>query len=171
MEWYGINLNYHRPKKWLLKSLKRLAITISTLLLGISLAFGIWQKNLQQKTQNQRLQAELQQIEKNIANTSQQIAMLKAQGNGKNTSITLKQEEIQDFIKLLSELPINGGLDYAQIEHSNGIKINIAGKLSPSDFSKLEQHLKQKQYTYQIEHLQTNEQHFLEFNLTLSFQK
>lgn len=171
MEWQGINLNYYRPKLWLAKSLKKVAIVFTTLFLGIISAFGIWQKHLQQTIQNQKIQTEIQQIEKNLANTKQKIIMLKEQGNNQRAPMILKREEIKYFIKLLTELPINGGLDYAQIETDNHLRINLSGKLSANDFSKLEQYLKQKQYPYKVEHLQTNIQHNLEFNLTLSLPK
>lgn len=168
MEWYGINLNHQRQTIWLKASLGSIATIITTIILAITIALGLWKQGLQQKSINRALQIELQQTDKKLTQITQQITGLKSQDNGQ-TYLTLKTSELNQFLQLLKNLPIKGGLDYAQLSTAEeSIKINLAGKLSPNDFSLLEQFLKQQQYPYKVEHLQTNEQHHLEFNLTLS---
>lgn len=170
MEWHGINLNHQRPKYWLKVSLSSMATIFITFILSIIAALGLWQKGLQQKASNHNLQTELQQTNKELSQINQQIAGLKNQ-DSRLLQQTLNKTELRHFLQLLASLPIKGGLDYAQITTIEKRQISLAGKLSPNDFSQLEQFLKQHQYAYKVEHLQTNDQHRLEFNLTLSIKE
>lgn len=170
MEWYGINLNNQRQKEWLKVSLRSIATIFIIFILSSLSALGLWQKGLQQNANNRTLQAELQQMDKKLTQINQQIAGLKNQESGQQHN-TLTPSELRHFLQLLNSLPIKGGLDYAQITAIENRKINLAGKLSPNDFSLLEQFLKQQKYAYKVEHLQTNEQHRLEFNLSLSIKE
>lgn len=166
MEWHGINLNHQRQTAWLKISLRRAITIVITLILAIVIALGLWRKGLQQQSVNRLLQTELQQTNKQLSQIEQQITGLKNQDR-RQTHRTLNQAELKQFLQLLKTLPVKGGIDYAQILADETSKIHLAGKLSPTDFSQLEQFLKQQQYPYKVEHLQTNEQHRLEFNLTL----
>lgn len=166
MEWRGINLNNQYATLWLTQSLSSLATLIISLALGSIIALGMWQRAGNLQIKNRNLQQQVRQLEQNIKQTEQAISQLK-NNNNTNDKTHLQAVEIHHFLQILRQLPLNGGLEFAQIEAESPAKIVLIGKVSSTVFSQLEQYLKQEQYHYQIEHLQNNETHGLAFNLSL----
>lgn len=166
MEWLGINLNNRNAENWLKRGLFSLATISISLILSSTIAWNIWQYANNLHAQNQLLAQQIRKLEQDISQTEKTIARLKNNSEMKNEKV-LQAVEIRHFLQILRQLPLKGGLDFVQISINDQPQIILAGKISSTAFNQLEQYLKQRQYRYQIEHLQSNEMHTLAFNLSL----
>ncbi|MDH2999043.1 hypothetical protein A1D22_04095 [Pasteurellaceae bacterium LFhippo2] len=171
MEWQGVDISGNRIARWINGSIRALLWLSLSLFASGLFCYFIYKSVSQLIIKNQQDRQIINQQHQELNRLEQQINKLKNQLQG-NTQITyFSKKRILGIIHYLQQLPIQGGLNVAQLyfdEETNQEKLKLIGILNTSsEFEQLEQQLKQYNYRYQLIHFQTNEQHQINFSLVI----
>lgn len=168
MEWHGINLSDYHEQKWLKQSIKSLWLTIFTIIVAAIIAVWVLFETQHLANTEQKISSEISQLNRNLQQFEQKIHLLKNQHSQMQFTYIEKQE-VQQFIRYLTEIPVKGFIENVQLYLDNGIKLKMVGKMTNENtFEIITQQLKQENFTYKIDHFEKNEQDQLEFSLIIN---
>lgn len=167
MERLEINLSDYRLVKWKRHSAQSLIALGATLVLGILCAWFIFNQAQQQQDHVQQLHHQRMQLERQLLQIQESIEKHKTQTV--SHQVSLSPAAVTQFITLLQNLPIQGGLETARLFSENGTKLKLTGKSATfSTFETLEKALKSAGYRYQIEQFQTRDTQLIEFSILIT---
>lgn len=169
MDRAAIALSAYKARRWARTVIRQsFKLFLACLLLGLC-AYATYEKGSAAQAGYFATQNETQRLEQQISHVEEQIARLQ-NGMASASSTRLSKKDIERFITELQRLPLNGGLEYAELMFSSTPQLKLSGNFAePQGFAELENYLKQQQTQYRIAHLHSNEVQQIEFVMIIDF--
>lgn len=171
MEWKGINLSDFNQQQWLNRNLRHLIILLSTSIITLIIAIILFY--LKQDLENQFIMQNQQQIqlENKIVSIKNRITRLKSH-QVQEKSNYLTKTNIEQFLTYLSNLKVNGVIEYSQLYFDDFAKLKLVSKFSSQkQFDYIINQLKHNNYLYKIDYVQQNDKNLFDFSLVIEIGK
>lgn len=171
MEWKGINLSDFNQQQWLNRNLRHLIILLSTSIITLIIAIILFYLKLDLENQFIMQNQQQIQLENKIVSIKNRITRLKSH-QVQEKSNYLTKTNIEQFLTYLSNLKVNGVIEYSQLYFDDFAKLKLVSKSSSQkQFDYIINQLKHNNYLYKIDYVQQNDKNLFDFSLVIEIGK